>query len=139
MLLSLCACFESDQSPSGHLRKFVKKSTSNLAQDDYSDYAAKDLLESISSMDEEEFKNFQEQSNVDGVKVDILSESCQDVSCTITYVTKYQTKTSDGSTYGSEVRKLAELVKGEDGWRVTSVKNTKTYLEAKEGLNPLKD
>lgn len=139
LLLSFTACFNSDDSASGHLRKFVKKTTDNLSQDSYADYAAKDLLESITSMDEEEFKNFQEQSNVDGVRVDILSESCQEFACTITYVTKYQTKTSDGSIYGSEVRKLAELIKGDDGWRVTSVKNVKTYLEAKEGLNPLKD
>jgi DNA-binding Xre family transcriptional regulator len=130
LLLSFTACLNSDDSASGHLRKFVKKTTDNLSQDGYADYAAQDLLESIISMDEEEFKNFQEQSNVEGVKVDILSESCQELSCTITYVTKYQTKTSDGSIYGSEVRKLAELVKSDEGWRVTSVKNVKTYLEA---------
>lgn len=139
LLLAFTACFNSDDSASGHLRKFVKETTNNLSQDNYSDYASQELLESIQSMDEEEFKIFQEQSNVDGVRVEILSESCQQSKCTITYVTKYETKTSDGSIYESEVRKLAELLKEDEGWRVTSVKNVKTYLEAKEGLNPLKD
>lgn len=139
LLVSLSACFEADNSASGSLRSFIKKTTSSLSQSSYADYADGQLLDSINAMSEEEFKQYQEQSNVKNVRVEILSESCKKTTCTITYITKFQTKTSDGSMYNSEVRKIADLVKAEDRWKVTAVKNVKTYLEAKEGLNALEE
>ena len=140
LLVSLCSCFEGNVTAAGSLRNFVKKASANsLSQEDYSDYAQGDLLERIMAMDEEEFKSYQEQTALDSVQLDILSENCTKNNCTITYLTKYTTKTSDGSNYNSEVRKIAELEKFEEAWKVISVQNVKTYLEAQEGLNPLKD
>lgn len=139
LLLSLCACFESDDSASGVLKSFIKKTTKSLSQGAYSDYADGQLLESINAMSKDEFKQYQEQSNVDNIRIEILSESCKEVTCTITYITKYRSKTSDGSMYNSEVRKIAELSKSQDGWKVSTIKNVKTYLEAKEGLNALEE
>jgi len=140
LLVSLCSCFEGNDTATGSLRNFVKRVSANsLSQEDYSDYAQGDLLDSILAMDEEEFKSYQEQSTLDGVQLDILSENCSKTNCTITYLTKYTSKTSDGSSYNSEVRKIAELEKFDEAWKVISVQNVKTYLEAQEGLNPLKD
>ncbi len=139
LLVSLCSCFESNKSPVGSLKAFVKKATEGLEQGSYKKYAVGELLDSINAMSEEEFKQYQEQSKVGNVRVEVLAKSCNDTKCTITYITKFQTKTSDGSIYSSEVRKIAELKMIDEKWKISSVKNVKTYLEAKEGLNALEE
>ena len=138
-LVLLSACFNSDNSAVGVLREFVKKSSSGLEQRDYQNYATGDLLGLIEDMSEQEFEQYKEQSKVQSVKVEVLNENCSDSKCSITYISKYKTKTSDGSDYNSEVRKIAELSRENEKWKVSSVKNIKTYLETNEGLNPLQD
>lgn len=133
------SCFENNDNPTAFLKDFVRKTTKGIiSQSDYKSYIKGELLSQIENLSEEEFKNYEKQLKVKNIKINILNENCKETKCTITYITKYSSKASDGSEYATEVRKIAELEK-EDSWKLVSVENVKTYHETNNALNPLED
>ena len=74
------------------------------------------------------------------IKIDsykMLSKSCQDKKCFITYSVSYLTKIDDKAQFSSEVKKIAEMVQIENKWLISDVSNIKTYHESLEPINPL--
>jgi hypothetical protein len=67
----------------------------------------------------------------------ILSKSCQEKKCFLTYSVGYLTKKDDKTITSSEVKKIAEMIQVENKWLIEDVSNIKTYHENLEPINPL--
>lgn len=90
------------------------------------------LHKKIDMMAEQDFKRF---SNVKGLKqkkVNILLKKCSDMDCNITYTLSYEIYDESEKVFSAEVKKIAELKKVENTWKVSDVSNIKTFYDSKE-------
>ena len=142
-LLSLFGCSKDIKTPEGLLTKFTEDiTTKNMDRDYFYQFTTGKMKESIEKLSEQEFEEYRNFSRVKDTKVDIQKKICSsDTKCALTYVIKYDYKASeeDGSDFKSEVKKVANLVKVEDKWKIEDVSNIKTYHESVEPINALED
>lgn len=132
----LVSCSKDFNKPDELLQFYVKEVTSKkLSRTFFEKYTAKSLKDSILSMNKEDFESFQEVNLVKNVKVDILNESCVEQKCHITYLMKYTSKTEEGEKFESEVKKIAELLKFEEHWKIIKISNIKTFHEGKSPIH----
>ncbi len=137
-LLGLAACSPSPKTPEGLLRMYVHDvTTKKVGKDYYLKYTAGDLLSDVEAIDEDELEKRSYLDNVSNTKVDIINENCREKKCVLTYVVKYETKDGKKSTFAAETKKLAEFVKEDEEWKISSVTNLKTFFEAKEPISPM--
>lgn len=139
LAIILTGCFKTDDSPEAFIEDYAQKAAAgDIDQDDYEDYLKGDLLAEIESLEEKDFEDYSKSMQVKNLRVEILNKNCEEASCTLTYLTKYSTDASDGSTFDTEVRKIAQ-VEQSDGWKLVGIKNVKTYHETNDALNPLQE
>ena len=85
----------------------------------------------------EEFIKTTEIQNIKKDSFHILSKSCEEKKCSLTYSLSYKTNKDDKATFSSEVQKIAQMVLIEDKWLIAEVNNVKTFHESLEPINPL--
>ena len=126
----------------------TKKSTPERTLQDYVDYRfnksqEKDdllemttgtLYERISIMEDEQLKNFLKGERLQKKRLKILLKNCQDTQCFLTYILTYSQGTENPKEFGVEVKKIAQLDKVGESWKISDVSNVKTYIEAKKDL-----
>jgi len=95
------------------------------------------MLKSFVRMSDQDFKNFADMQNIKSKSFKILSKSCQEEKCLLTYSISYQTTNGDQVQFSSEVKKTAELVKTGSNWLISEVSNIQTFHESLEPLNGL--
>lgn len=135
-LFILTACLEDSRTPEAALKNFTEARMGSVVTRDYVlDRVTGKMRQSLVNMDEEDFAKFADMRHVKKDSFKILSKSCQDKTCFLTYSVAYQTKTE--SSFSSEVKKIAELVMVEGKWLIGDVSNIKTYHEALDPINPL--
>lgn len=133
----LCiACFSGANTPEELLKDYVETVTSgNATRDFYAEKTAGDLLKDIEAMSEEDFQEYNNFSRIKYAKVKVLSKSCSDDNCTLTYVVKYNVFVENKPSYETEVKKIAELVRIDNNWKISAVKNRKTFIDAKSAID----
>lgn len=137
-LLLLCSCVEENLTPEGALKDFVESRIGKVVTREYIlERVTGQMKQSLENYTEEEFTKFADLRNVKKDSFKILSKSCQEKKCFITYSVGYQTQSNDKSTFTSEVKKIAELLREENKWLIADVSNIKTYHEALEPINPI--
>lgn len=137
-LFILTACFDKDLSPESALKDFVDSRIGTIVTRDFiTERVTGKMLQSFENMSEEDFNKFADMKNIKPDSFKILSKSCQDKKCFITYSVGFLTKEGEKTTFVSEVKKIAELVQVENKWLIADVTNIKTYHESKEAINPL--
>jgi hypothetical protein len=92
------------------------------------------LNERITAMTEEEFKEFVSMEKFKMRKFVINLKRCSDDQCFITYTLSYDQYQDGQRTYETEVKKIAEIRKVEETWKIADVSNVKTYIDSKEEL-----
>lgn len=92
------------------------------------------LKDRISAMTEDEFKDFVSMEKFKMRKFVINLKRCSDDQCFITYTLSYDQYQDGQRKYENEVKKIAEIRKQEDGWKIADVSNVKTYIDSKEEL-----
>lgn len=92
------------------------------------------LKERISTMSEDEFKDFVSMEKFKMRKFVINLKRCSDDQCFITYTLSYDQYQEGERKYENEVKKIAEIRKQEDGWKIADVSNVKTYIDSKEEI-----
>ena len=95
------------------------------------------MRQSLENISEEEFKEFSDLRNMKKDSFKILSKSCQDKQCFITYSVTYVTKKDDKLDFNTDVKKIAEVLSVDGKWLIADVSNVKTYHEALQPINPL--
>ncbi len=139
LLFSVVACKNGAETPEGLIKMFVKDTISGkVDREYYQEYTTGTLLEASLELTEEELEKTSV-SKLKNVKVSILSKNCSNEKCIITYIIKYDTNPENKKMYKTEVKKLAEVVKEGEGWKLSDIKNLKTFHDSLEPINPLED
>ena len=138
LLFILTSCLEDKKSPESALKSFVESRMGSVITRDFVlDRVTGKMKQSFENMSDEDFAKFADLRNIRKDSFKILSKSCQEKKCFLTYSTAYVTKENDKSAYSSEVKKIAEIVSEDGKWLIADVSNIKTYHEALEPINPL--
>lgn len=135
LLMSSC---QKEVSPEAGLRSYVNyASTGSATKEGFLERSTGDLRASLETMDEEQFKIFSEQMKHSVRKdFDIHKKNCQELRCFITYTLEYEAQSKEQAIYRVDVRKIAELVKEDEQWKIASVENVKSYYEGSSELSP---
>jgi len=136
LLILLAACFDRSDSPEGALRDFTNARLEKIVDRDFvvSRTTGK-MRVSVESMSDEEFKTFSDLRNYKKDTFKIISKSCQDKRCYVTYSLGYREgKQADQASWLSEVKKIAEIVWVEGKWLIADVSNIKTYHETSDTI-----
>lgn len=139
LFLSVFAsCTKDDVSPEGALKSFVNARSGNVVTREYiMGKVTGEMKANLENISDEEFAMFSDLRNIKNNSFKILSKSCQENKCFITYAISYITKDDkEVSAYSSEVKKIAEVVNENGKWLIATVSNIKTYHEALEPINP---
>lgn len=137
LLFILSACVQDDASPEGVLKAFVDSRVGTVVTREFVlERVTGKLRQSLENISDEEFNKFADLRNVKKDSFKILSKSCQDKKCFLTYAVAYRTMSDDKTAFTSEVKKIAEVVNENGKWLIADVSNIKTYHEALETINP---
>ena len=138
LLFLLTGCLEDSSSPEAALKNFVEARMGNVVTREYVlERTTGSMKQSLENISDEEFTKFADLRNVEKNSFKIISKSCQEKKCFLTYSVSYLTKDKDASKYTSEVKKIAEVLLEDGKWLIAEVSNIKTYHEALEPINPL--
>jgi len=126
-----------DLSPEGTLKTFIEARMGSVVTKDFIlERTTGTMRQSLENISEEEFNKFADLRNVQKDSFKILSKSCQEKKCYLTYSVAYRTKDDDKTKFTSEVKKIAEIVNENGKWLIADVSNIKTYHESLEPINP---
>ena len=134
VFLLVFGCSKSE-SPEEKLQEFVDyRFQTNQSKDKLLSYLTGKLHSAIESMSEEEFGKFIENLKYKKKKFKIVLKKCSDEKCFITYVLSYTQPVPKNPDFEVEVKKIAEMERVEDQWKISNVSNVKSYIE---GMKPI--
>ncbi len=138
LLFLVTSCMEDSSSPEAALKNFVEARMGNVVTREYVlERTTGTMKQSLENISDEEFAKFADLRNVEKNSFKVITKSCQEKKCFLTYSVSYLTKEKDASKYTSEVKKIAEVLLEDGKWLIAEVSNIKTYHEALEPINPL--
>ena len=97
------------------------------------------MLASVSELSDEELEKDTRMNGVSDVSIKVISKNCQKDNCVVTYIVEYKTKSKTEKLFSSEVKKVAEIEKIGEDWKLASIRNIKTFHESKEPITPMQD
>ena len=138
LLIFLTACLSDNLSPESALKTFVEARMGQVVTREFIlERVTGKLRQVVENINEDEFTKFADLRSVKKDSFKILSKSCQEKKCFITYSISYLTRDNDKTRFSSDVKKIAEVVNQDGKWLIADVSNIKTYHEAMEPINPL--
>lgn len=133
-IFSLVSCMDDDHSPEGALKNFIEARIGKIITRDFVlERVTGKMKQSFENMSEEDFAKFADLRNIKRSSFKVLSKSCQQQKCFLTYLIGYNTN----DQFASEVKKIAEMTHIEGKWYIEDISNLKTYHESMEAINPL--
>lgn len=139
-LFLLCACFEDNRTPESALKDFIDlRMGAVVSREEVLKRVTGAMKVSLESITDEEFNQFADLRNVERESFKVLSKSCQQNKCFLTYSLMYKTKQDDKAAYSSEVKKIAEIQQEDGKWLIADVTNIKTYHESVVPINAMED
>jgi hypothetical protein len=136
--LMLASCVQDNPGPEEALQSFVEGRMGSVVTKEYIlERVTGKMGQGLENISEEEFLKFSDLRNIQKDSFKILSKSCQEKKCFITYSIAFRTKGDDETRFKSEVKKIAEVVNENGKWLIADVTNIKTYHEAFEPITPL--
>lgn len=140
VLFLATACLKDDVStPEGALKSFIESRMDTLVTRDFVlERVSGKMKQSLENITDEEFTKFADMRGVKKDSFKVLSRSCQEKTCYLTYSVSYRTTDDkdEKTAYTSEVKKIAEVVNENGKWLIADVSNIKTYHESLEPINP---
>ncbi len=138
LLVFLTACLSDNLSPESALQTFVEARMGQVVTREFIlERVTGKLRQVVENINEDEFTKFADLRSVKKDSFKILSKSCQEKKCFITYSISYLTRDNNKTRFSSDVKKIAEVVNQDGKWLIADVSNIKTYHEAMEPINPL--
>ncbi len=135
LALVLSGCFK-EKGAEETLRSFVEERfKGNLDHNEIGEYLSGTLKSSIMAMNETEFTNYSDLSKYKKKKFKITHSNCSVEKCFITYLISYDQFRDSKKSFRVDNKKIAEMVKLEESWKIENVTNVKTYIESKEALD----
>lgn len=114
--------------PEGFLKEYIYSRYGKKVKKDYIlSKATGNFYEEVSSIDGEKLESLLDLSKFSLKKFKVLSKDCGNNTCTISYSIKYKQAKDTVSS-----KKIVELSKVEDAWRISQVNNVKTFIESEQ-------
>lgn len=130
------SCDKKSEQPEDVLSNYVTQFLSkSLSKNDAISHLGKNLKTSIEEMDEAEYSSYLEKNSFEKRSFRILLKNCNELKCQMTYVVKYRQKTLATKEYNVDVKKIAQLEKIEEEWKITDIENVKTFIDAKNPID----
>lgn len=130
-LFLLVSCFEDNRSPESALKDFIELRMGNVVtREAILERVTGKMRQSLENVSEEDFQKFADLRNVTRESFKIVSKSCQEDTCFVTYSLSYRTSEGDEKRFTSEVKKIAEIQNHKGKWLIADVSNVKTYHES---------
>lgn len=137
LLTFLVSCMDENLTPESALKNFIEARIGNVVTRQFVlERITGKMRQNFEVMSDDDFAKFADLRNVERDSFKVLSKSCQEKRCFVTYAIAYKTK-KDEANYASEIKKIAELQLVEGKWLIADVSNVKTYHESLEAINPL--
>jgi hypothetical protein len=135
-LFSSCRNDDQTKTPEEVLSEFINiRTTQNVDMEFYQKYTSGILLAQIESLEENEKSEIGKKIEIRKKQLKLLKTYYPQANqCFITYLIKYDVPTENPET-SSEVKKIAELHKIENQWKIVDVVNVKTFYENKQALD----
>jgi hypothetical protein len=125
------------QTPENALQEFVTYSfTENQKKEFYLDRTTGAFKELLRTMTDEEMAKFFNVKDLQKNKFKITLEKCSDKQCFLTYTLYYKVNDGAKPEYEVEVKKIAEMQKDSDTWKVANIENIKTYIDSRNPIVP---
>lgn len=133
----LVACVQEKETPEKTLSTYLKERTSKQVDlEFYQTYTGGKMLASVEALSDEEFSEYARPIDVKKKKFKIMKKNCieEENSCFLTYVISYDTPSEKPET-SAQVKKIAEMKKIDNSWKIVEVVNVKTFYENKESID----
>lgn len=132
--LLVTSCFK-EKGAEETLSAFVKERFEGaLDRNEMADYLSGQMQESILAMEEEEFEKFSDLSKLKKKRFEITHSNCSEAKCFITYIVSYDQHGDSSKEYRVDNKKIAEMMKEENSWKIENVTNVKTYIDSEKAL-----
>lgn len=123
-------------SPERSLQNFIEYSfSSNQSRDRLATMTAGELKNQILDMNDEEFEVYTDMSRFELRRFRIERSQCSETECFITYIIRYGQFEGEERAFDAEVRKIAELTLDQNTWKISDVKDVKTFYDSKKGID----
>lgn len=136
----ITGCFEDNRSPEAALQDFIElRMGTVVTRDAILEKVTGKMRQSLENISEEDFQKFADLRNVSRESFKIISKSCQEEKCFVTYSLTYKTQQDNDTKFTSEVKKIAEIHNLQGKWLISDVSNIKTYHEAMVPIDAMGD
>lgn len=136
LLLLLIGCSKDFSKPDEMVTHYFSEITSKkVSRDFFSKYTTGNLEESILGMSDDEFELFTTSNLAQRVSINITNENCLGNICNLTVILKYSTTNQDNERVDSEIKKIVELERVEEYWKVSKMSNIRTFHEGKSPIH----
>ncbi|MBT7611423.1 MAG: hypothetical protein HN576_16805 [Bacteriovoracaceae bacterium] len=133
LLLSSCTKKESAEDV---LSDFIKyRFNKNQSREMLLERTTGALFQKIREMDEETLTQFVYNDDLKLRKYKVNLSRCSDETCFITYTLAYDQSDEKGRAYETVIKKIAEVQKEDEMWKISDVSNVKTYIDSKRPIN----
>ncbi len=136
ILISSCS---RQTTPEGVLKDFVNyRFESNQDKEDITNVLHGIMKEKIEQMDQEELEVFLDVKSLSQRKFKVISKNCvNEEKCFLTYLIKYSQVAEDSDAkFNVEVKKIAELIVDSNSWKISDIRDIKTYIDSKSPIIP---
>ncbi|MGE0207365.1 MAG: hypothetical protein AB7R69_05960, partial [Candidatus Babeliales bacterium] len=123
-LFFLISCVADKKTPEGALREFVESRYGNIIPREFVlERVTGKLKASFENMSDEDFQKYADLRNLKKQSFKVLSSSCQESRCYLTYLVSYSSIKDDKTEFVTEVKKIAELNLVDGKWLINDVSN----------------
>ena len=135
ILFILASCFNNADTPEAAIMDFVNARLDKVvSRSEVLDRTTGKMKLSLESMTDEEFNTYANLKDFKKESLKIISKSCQDKKCYVTYSVGYKQVKASKTGWMSEIKKIAEVMRVEGKWLISDVTNIKTYHETGEAI-----
>ncbi len=139
LFMVICSVFigcTKKSTPEKTLRDYVEyRFSSGQDRDDLLEMTTGALYDRLAEMEEKDLESFLEVDKLKKKRLKVLLKNCQPQECSLTYILSYSQGEGQPKDFGIEVKKIAQLIKIENSWKISDVSNVKTYIEAQKNLD----
>ncbi len=132
VLFSMLSCTKIPQGPAETLGRFVDyRFATNQTKEGLLKYMTAKASDEIQAMSEADLAELFKVEKFRKRNFQIVTEKCTEEKCFMTYVLEYDVlATNNTREFVTEVKKIAELQKIGEEWKVANIDNIKTFIDS---------
>lgn len=119
--------------PEQVLKEYTNKRFNNeLTREDFQEYFDGEILADFEVIDQKALGELNQINTAKTRKMDIEFKRCDEVKCFLTYSIVYSTQAESNNQTSDvqvKIKKIAELKKVEDKWKITGITDIKTHYD----------